>query len=142
MSPFLEEIMSDSKKAIKRRMSAVSIQVPSRKRQPPQPIEISWPRLIHSTGVYASTSPDRSKLLMDLPSPRPDSEPQHSEQDSSIIPPSLLAPRHSCPDIRTHDHNSMAKDKQFREQKMREFESHIESNKVLRWSITPDYAFP
>lgn len=87
--------------------------------------------LIFSTGIYGSTSPDRSNLLMDLPSPRPDDDPDSSEQESSI-PAGLSLPRHSCPDIRAYDPDRVAKDNEFRAQKMREFESHIENNKFLR----------
>ncbi|KAG2178255.1 hypothetical protein INT43_003508 [Umbelopsis isabellina] len=131
MSPLLEEIMSP-KKAIQRRMSTVSMPGRSRKRESiPQPIEISWPKLIFSTGIYGSTSPDRSNLLMDLPSPRPDDDPEPNEQESSV-PPGLALPRHSCPDIRAYDPDSIAKDSEFRARKMREFESHIENNKILR----------
>lgn len=68
---------------------------------------------------------------MDLPSPRPDYDSEPSEQDSSMVPV-LSAPRHSCPDIRAYDPDLVARDNEFRARKMREFESHIENNKILR----------
>jgi len=168
-------------------MSVNAIPVAVRRKAPP-PLEISSPVLTHASGIYSKASPDRSSLLMDLPSPTPfcgpsyDLDPDlpspppissyadqdsstvpapissyadqdsftvpapissYADQDSSTVPVSRI-PRHSCPDIRVYhnDPDMVAKDREYRARKMREFESLIESSKVLRFSITPECASP
>ncbi|GAB5586499.1 hypothetical protein Unana1_01399 [Umbelopsis nana] len=122
-------------------MSASSISTPPRKKPPP--LEISSPVLTHATGIYSNSSPDRSSLLIELSSPDPSQGPSSFTQDSSTSPISRV-PRHSLPDIRLyHNQQDVAtKDKEYRAQKMREFESLIDSSKVLRFSLTPDCASP
>jgi len=155
MGFFLDDLISDSKKAFKRRMSMSSISMPIRKKLPPR-LEISSPVLTHATGVYSKTSPDRSSLLIDLPSPASFSKGQDDfvqnsstsgqcgfvqDTSTSLVP---RIPRHSCPDITVYhnDCDVVTKDKVYRDMKMREFESLIDNSKIIKMSLTPDCASP
>ena len=99
--------------------------------------------LTHATGVYSKTSPDRSSLLIDLPSPASFSKGQDDfvqnsstsgqsgfvqDTSTSLVP---RIPRHSCPDITVYhnDCDVVTKDKVYRDMKMREFESLIDNSK-------------
>ncbi|CAO3682376.1 unnamed protein product [Umbelopsis ramanniana] len=137
MGSFLDEIFSDPKRAFKKRMStSSSFSLPSRKKS--SALHISSPVLTHASGIYSNTSPDRSTFLVDLQAseytPRSPSAPP--TEDTHFL---SREPRKSCPDIRIG--NSLkSRDHKYRAQKREEFESMIEDSKVLRISLTPDYA--
>jgi hypothetical protein len=149
-----------------RRMSVSSSSMPARRKSPPA-LEISPPGklyhynvwhvtefiidfdplafkvLTYATGIYSNSSPDRSSLLVELPSPILSQDQSSFSQDSCTSPVSRV-PRHSCPDIRLY-HNErdfVTKDKEYRAKKMKEFESLIEGSKVIKLSLTPECASP